>query len=102
MISVSIDPTVDTPRRLKAWGAKFNPGPSWIFVTGRQSDIDQILKAFGAYTSQPQAHLPITIVGSDATGVWTRNYGFFSGPELASVVTRVTGGVAQKTEGGGQ
>lgn len=102
MISVSIDPTVDTPRRLKEWGAKFNPGPSWIFVTGRQADIDQILKAFGAYTSAPQDHLPITIIGSDTTGVWTRNYGFLSGPELASVVTRVTDGTAQETEGSGQ
>jgi len=99
LISVSIDPTVDTPRRLKEWGAKFHPGPSWTFVTGRQADIDQILKAFGAYTSQPQDHLPITIVGSDATGVWTRNYGFLSGPELASVVARVTG-AAQKKEVG--
>jgi protein SCO1/2 len=100
MISISIDPTVDTPRRLKAWGAKFNPGPSWTFVTGRQSDIDEILKALGVYTSRPQDHVPVTIIGSDATGVWTRNYGFLSGPELASVVTRVTDGAARKTEGG--
>lgn len=99
MISVSIDPTVDTPRRLKEWGAKFNPGPSWIFVTGRQADIDEILKAFGVYTSRPQDHLPVTIIGSDATGIWTRNYGFLSGPELATVVTRVNGGVARTAEG---
>ena len=102
MISVSIDPTVDTPRRLKQWGAKFNPGPSWVFVTGRQADIDQILKALGVYTSRPQDHLPITIIGSDATGVWTRNYGFLSGPELASVVTRVTDVAAQKAGGSGR
>lgn len=99
MISVSIDPTVDTPHRLKQWGAKFHPGPSWTFVTGRQSDIDQILKALGVYTSRPQDHLPITIIGSDATGVWTRNYGFLSGPELAKVVTRVTDVAARKAEG---
>jgi protein SCO1/2 len=99
MISISIDPTVDTPRRLKEWGAKFNPGPNWTFVTGRQADIDQILKALGVYTSRPQDHLPLTIIGSDATGVWTRNYGFLSGPELTSVVSRVTNISAQKSEG---
>jgi protein SCO1/2 len=102
LISVSIDPTVDTPRRLKEWSAKFHPGSSWTFVTGRQEDIDQILKAFGTYTSRPQDHLPVTIVGSDATGLWTRNYGFLSGPELASVVTRVTDVAAQKAEAGSQ
>ncbi len=99
MISVSIDPAVDTPRRLKEWGAKFNPGPSWIFVTGRQADIDEILKAFGVYTSRPQDHLPITIIGSDVTGVWTRNYGFLSGTELALVVTRVNGESPRNAEG---
>ena len=102
LISVSIDPTVDTPRRLKEWGAKFHPGSSWTFVTGRQADIDQILQAFGAFTTRPQDHLPITIVGSDVTGIWTRNYGFLSGPELATVVTRVTEPAPQKAEGGGQ
>ncbi len=102
LISISIDPTTDTPRRLKEWGAKFNPGPSWTFVTGRQADIDEILKAFGAYTSRPQEHLPVTVIGSDVTGIWTRSYGFLSGPELASVVTRATEGAKQKAEGGGQ
>ncbi len=102
MISISIDPTVDTPRRLKEWGAKFHPGPSWIFVTGKQADIDQILKGLGVYTSRPQDHLPLTIIGSDVTGTWTRNYGFLSGPELAKVVTKVNGGAAQTTAGGGR
>ena len=102
LISISIDPSVDTPRRLKEWGMKFHPGPSWTFVTGRQADIDQILKAFGVYTSQPQEHLPVTVIGSDVTGIWTRNYGFLSGQELASVVTRTTDIAAQKSEGAGQ
>jgi len=99
MISISIDPTVDTPRRLKDWSSKFHPGPSWVFVTGRQADIDQILKALGVYTSRPQDHLPLTIIGSDVTSVWTRNYGFLSGPELSKVVTRVTNGTATAVGG---
>ena len=100
MISISIDPTVDTPRRLKDWSSKFHPGPSWVFVTGRQADIDQILKALGVYTSRPQDHLPLTIVGSDVTGVWTRNYGFLSGSELSKVVTRVNDRAPRTMAGG--
>jgi protein SCO1/2 len=99
MISVSIDPTVDTPRRLKEWGAKFHPGPNWTFVTGRQDDIDQILKAFGTYTSLPQEHLPITIIGSDVSGVWTRNYGFLSGAEMTAVIARIHGATAKEAAG---
>ena len=88
LISVSIDPTVDTPTRLKSWAAKFGGGASWTLVTGKQADIDQIVKAFGAWTPTPQDHLPITIVGSDATNVWTRNYGFLSSAELTSLIGR--------------
>ena len=101
LISVSIDPTVDTPLRLKAWSGKFGAGPSWTLVTGKQADIDRIVKAFGAYTSQPQEHLPITIIGSDVTGVWTRNYGFLSSAEMSAVIARATDG-AQKAEVAGQ
>jgi protein SCO1/2 len=102
LISISIDPTVDSPRRLKEWGTKFHPGPSWTFVTGRQADIDELLKAFGVYTSRPQEHLPVTVIGSDVTGTWTRSYGFLSGQELAAVVTRMTDIAASKTEGTGK
>lgn len=100
LITISIDPGFDTPQRLKQWGAKFHPEESWTFVTGRQADIDQIVKAFGAYTARPQDHLPVTIIGSDATGVWTRNYGFLSGPELSAVVSRVNEEAPQKVEAG--
>lgn len=89
MISVSIDPGFDTPRRLKEWSTKFGAGPSWTLVTGRQSDIDAIVKAFGVYTARPQDHLPVTIIGNDATGIWTRNYGFLGTSEISAVLTRV-------------
>ena len=89
MISISIDPAFDTPARLKEWSTKFRAGPAWTLVTGRQSDIDAIVKAFGAYTARPQDHVPVTIIGSDATGVWTRNYGFLSNTDIAAVVARV-------------
>jgi protein SCO1/2 len=75
-ISVSIDPGTDTPKRLAAWSQRFRTGGNWTLVTGQQSAIDAIVKAFGATTSRPQNHQPLTIIGSDATHVWTRLYGF--------------------------
>ena len=89
MISISIDPAFDTPVRLREWSAKFKAGPSWTLVTGRKSDIDAIVKAFGAYTARPQDHVPVTIIGSDVTGVWTRNYGFLSNNDIAAVIDGV-------------
>ena len=48
LISVSVDPTVDRPERLRAFANGFGAGPGWTFVTGEPRDIDRLLKAFGS------------------------------------------------------
>jgi cytochrome oxidase Cu insertion factor (SCO1/SenC/PrrC family) len=34
LISISVDPTTDTPERLKEWGARYHAGSNWTMVTG--------------------------------------------------------------------
>src|ERR1041385_3062982 len=46
LISVSIDPEMDTPARLTAWRNRFGPAGGWTLVTGAKTDIDELLKAF--------------------------------------------------------
>src|SRR5215216_3350583 len=48
LISISVDPTVDTPERLHAFAEKYNAGPGWTFVTGDKSEIDSLLNGLGA------------------------------------------------------
>lgn len=89
-ISVSIDPGHDTPRRLAAWSRKFRSRPGWTLVTGKQAAIDAIVKAFGGPEGRPQDHNPLTIIGSDATGLWSRLYGFPGAEKVAETVAEVT------------
>lgn len=89
LVSVSIDPVVDTPERLKAWGAKFGARPGWTLVTGDKDDITRLMKAMNAYTSNPQNHQPVTLIGNDATGEWKRSYGFTSAAKLTAMVEEV-------------
>jgi protein SCO1/2 len=89
-ISVSIDPTHDTPKRLAAWSGKFRSQPGWTLVTGKQTDIDAIVKAFGGPEGRPQDHNPLTIIGSDATGHWSRLYGFPGAEKVEATVEEVT------------
>ena len=91
-ISVSIDPTYDTPERLAAWSKRFRTNPGWILVTGTQSSIDQIVKAFGAANARPQDHQPLTIIGSDTTHSWTKLYGFPDAEKVQSVLADVRNG----------
>ncbi len=94
-ISISIDPTNDTPKKLEAWSSRFRTGPGWTLVTGKQSAIDQLVKAFGGPSSRPQDHQPLTIIGSDTTRVWTRLYGMPGSEKVNSLVDDVTKGAGR-------
>src|SRR5689334_17151224 len=45
LISISVDPTTDTPERLRDFAAKFKAEPGWAFVTGDKAQIDSVLQA---------------------------------------------------------
>lgn len=88
LISVSVDPTVDTPERLFDFAAKFKAGPGWTFVTGDQAEIDSLLRALGVAVANKNDHTPTVLVGNDATGYWTRAYGLASPATLVKVITQ--------------
>jgi cytochrome oxidase Cu insertion factor (SCO1/SenC/PrrC family) len=75
LISISVDPLIDVPERLKSFAAKFDAGPGWTFVTGSQSEIDQLLKALGVAVANKTEHTPMILIGNAAAGYWTRTYG---------------------------
>lgn len=72
LISVTIDPGMDTPERLKRWSGRFGARPGWTLVTGPRPDVERLLRALDAYTPDRFAHAPLVIIGDDARGVWTR------------------------------
>jgi len=75
--SITIDPDHDTPEVLKEYAAKYQAGPGWTFLTGKQQDIEQISKKLGLYSepnpSNPDGHTPMLIIGNEETGQWMRN-----------------------------
>ena len=89
LISVSIDPVTDVPERLNDFAAKFNAGPGWTFVTGSKTDIESLLQALGAAVADKNDHTPMILVGSDATGHWTRAYGLSAPTTLVELITAV-------------
>jgi protein SCO1 len=92
LISISVDPAVDTPQRLKAWGAKFGAKPGWTFVTGNKPEMDQLLKALSGYTARKEDHSPTVLIGDDAKGVWTRAYGLAKPALLVQLIESVMKG----------
>jgi len=86
LVSVSLDPARDTSERIKAYAAKHGAGPHWRWLTGKQEDVEQVLKGLGAYTPNFSAHTPMVLVGDGRSGKWTRFNGF---PELDRTVAQV-------------
>jgi len=92
LISVSVDPAVDIPERLKSFAQKFHAGPGWTFVTGTQGDIDKLLAALGATTANKNDHTPTILVGNDPTRYWTRAYGLAPAAKLVKMISEAAGG----------
>jgi protein SCO1/2 len=90
LISVSIDPAHDTPARLTEWARRLGAKPGWTLVTGRKTDLDQILKALGLFTADPAAHSPVVLVGNDAAGSWERVDGLATPSAIMEAVDRLS------------
>lgn len=86
LISVSVDPAVDTPPRLKRWAEKFGRQPGWTLVTGSKPEVDKLLKALKVFTPDKSDHSPIVLLGDDARHEWTRAYGLAPASKLAEMV----------------
>jgi protein SCO1/2 len=75
--SISIDPKHDTPEVLKAYAQRFHAGPGWLFLTGKEEDIQLVSRKLGL-SIQSNAwnrdrHQPTLMVGNEPTGEWMRN-----------------------------
>jgi len=87
LVSISIDPEYDRPAVLKAYAAQFGAGPNWIFLTGDNSDIVNVLQSFDAYAGSKMNHKAVTLLKKPRDPAWTRIDGLASGDSLAQEVT---------------
>ena len=60
LISISVDPKIDTPQKLKAYANKLGAKPGWHFVAG--DNVHFVLCKLGLYAQQPDQHKNTLIV----------------------------------------
>lgn len=89
ILSISVDPEVDTPPRLKAYAKKLNAGPGWHFLTGDKESVDFALKKIGHFVDSKESHLNLFIIGNERTGLWKKAFGLARSDELMKVVESV-------------
>ena len=88
--SISIDPKNDTPEVLADYARKFDIGPGWLFLTGRDEDITILRKKLGLFIEEIQDdsgdHNVSLIVGNEATGRWMKRSPFDNPQALATTI----------------
>jgi protein SCO1/2 len=89
LISISIDPSTDTPAKLKAWSRRFDARPGWTLVTGPSRDVDRLLKALRVYSANRFSHAPVALIGSDASGRWERVSGLLEPDKMVRILDEV-------------
>jgi len=88
LVSVTLDPVVDTPARLKAYSAKHGRKPGWIWLTGEKSKVDHVLDGLGAYAAEFNQHASMVLVGDPISGQWIRLFGFPSPDDIIARLDR--------------
>lgn len=86
LISISVDPSVDTPERLNEFAKKFKVEPGWTFVTGDKAEIDSVLKAIGVAVVNKNDHTPMVLIGNDVADHWTRTYGLSAPAAIVNLI----------------
>ena len=89
IISISVDPTVDTPANLKEYAKKLHARPGWYFLTGDKQNVDLALYKLGQFVSDKQDHLSIFIIGNERTGLWKKAFALARADELLKIVESV-------------
>ena len=86
LVSISVDPNRDTPARLKSYARKLRAGDSWLWLTGRQQTVKEVLEELGAYTTNFADHPSMVLVGDGQSGQWARFLGF---PAADQIIRKV-------------
>lgn len=92
MVSISIDPEIDTPARLKQYASKFGVGSHWEMLTGTLEDSQAVQRIFGVYNGDKMNHTPVTFLKAQgAANKWVRLDGAVDATDIVKAFDRLNG-----------
>ncbi len=92
LVSISIDPEHDTPKRMREYLKRYDAKSGWDFLTGNPNDIKKVLLALNANTADNKMyHLPLAILHSSSANQWVRIFGLIGTSDLIAEYEKVLG-----------
>ena len=95
LVSISVDPTRDSPARLKSYSSKHRAREGWVWLTGAKPAVDRVLKELGAYTPSFEDHPSMVLVGDGGSGEWARFLGFPGSGQIMAKIDEFSAGRTQ-------
>ena len=75
ILSISVDPLIDTPTKLATYAEALEAKKGWFFLTGDPDNVAKALQKFGQYSDNPEGHSNVIIIGNEPTGLWKKVMG---------------------------
>ncbi|MGI8989911.1 MAG: SCO family protein [Bryobacteraceae bacterium] len=90
LISITVNPADDTPRKLDELSKSLGAKPGWVFVSGEQRNIDWILYRLGQYFPAKEDHSTMLLVGNERSGVWSKVHASEPLEKILNTIERVS------------
>jgi len=88
-VSLSVDPTHDTPALLKKYASKYHVKPGWSFLTGKKENVERALYRVGQASAEKSDHSTILVVGNEPRQYWKKLFALARTDELVKLVRAV-------------
>ncbi len=86
LLTITIDPTSDTPAKMRAAAEAFGASENWHWLTSSPAVISEILKAADANVAEIEFHDPVFLVGEIETGQYFRSLSMPDADELIRIL----------------
>lgn len=94
LISITKDPRIDSPEKLKAWSKSFKPQPGWDFFTGDPVQVELLLQSLIGGNERKGEHSPAILIINESKGIRERLYGLADAEIVATTLKSVADGNA--------
>lgn len=92
IVSITVDPKVDTSTVLASYRKQYKAGPGWLFLTGSEKNIETVSTKMGQVFDK-EAHLTALLVGNTKSARWRKIPAHLSDTVIATQVKDIADGV---------
>ncbi len=91
MVTISLNPSRDTPEQLRQFMRTYDVGPGWTFLTGSAADVQLLQRRLGLRPVDENSlreHDASIIMGNERTGQWIKRTAYENPNLLADLLGR--------------